>query len=63
MTFIHVKSFIYKDIHPCKRTKIILKFKFQTQSSKLKLCTHAQAILLRLEMDTIQGYAKNSQHG
>jgi hypothetical protein len=33
------------DIHPCKWIKITLNFKFQTQSFKLKLQAHAQAIL------------------
>jgi hypothetical protein len=45
MTFIHVKPFIYGHIRPCKWIKIALNFKFQAQSSKLKLHVHAQAIL------------------
>ncbi len=45
MTFIHMKSFIYGHIHPCRLIKITLDFKFQAQSSKLRLHTHAQAIV------------------
>jgi hypothetical protein len=45
MTFIHMKSFSYGHIHPCKWVKITLNFKLQAQSSKLKLKAHAQAIL------------------
>ncbi len=44
MTFIHMKSFIYGHIHPW--IKITLSFK--AQSSKPRLYTHAQAILLML---------------
>jgi hypothetical protein len=32
MTFIHMKSFIYGHIHPCKWIKIILSFKLQASS-------------------------------
>ncbi len=45
MAFIHMKSFIYEHIHPCKWIRITLSFKLQAQSSKFKLYTHAQAIL------------------
>ncbi len=45
MSFIHMKSFVYGHIHTCRWIKIILIFKFQVQSSKLGLYTHAQAIL------------------
>jgi hypothetical protein len=45
MKFIHMKSFIYGHIHPCRWIKIILSFKLQVQNSKLKLYTHTQAIL------------------
>jgi len=45
MTFVHMKSLIYGHIHPCRWIKITLSFKLQAQSSKLKLRTHAQAIL------------------
>ncbi len=31
MTFIHMKSFIYGHIHPCRCMKITLNFKFQAQ--------------------------------
>jgi hypothetical protein len=44
MPFIHMKSFIYGHIHPYRWIKITLNFKFQPQSSKLKLHAHAQAI-------------------
>jgi hypothetical protein len=43
--FIHMKSFIYGHIPPCRWIKITLNFKFQIQSFKLKLHFHAQAIL------------------
>jgi hypothetical protein len=46
MTFIHMKSFIYGHIHPCKWIKITLSFK--AQSFKPRLYTHAQTILLML---------------
>jgi hypothetical protein len=46
MTFIHMKSFIYGHIHPCRWIKITLSFKLQIQSSKHKFYTHAQAIFL-----------------
>jgi hypothetical protein len=45
MIFIHVKSFVYGHIHPCRWIKITCSFKFQTQSFKLKLYIHAQVIL------------------
>jgi len=34
MTFMHMKSFIYEHIHPCKWIKITLNFKFQAKSSR-----------------------------
>jgi hypothetical protein len=45
MTLIHVKSFVYGHINPCRWIKITLSFKFRTQSFKLRLYIHAQAIL------------------
>ncbi len=42
--FIHMKSFIYGHIHPCRWIKIIINFKLQIQSSKLRFYAHAQAI-------------------
>ncbi len=56
MTFIHMKSFIYGHIHPCKWTKMTLYFKIQAQSSKLKLHIHAQAILTFLKNSQIFSY-------
>ncbi len=47
MAFIHMKSFIYEHIHPCKWIRITLRFKLQTESSKFKLYVHAQAILIK----------------
>jgi hypothetical protein len=44
MKFIHMKSFIYGHIHPCKWINITLHFKFQTQSSKFEFYIHAQTI-------------------
>ncbi len=39
MTFIHMKSFIYKHIHPCRWMKITLNFnyKFKVPSSSFTL--------------------------
>jgi hypothetical protein len=43
MSFIHMKSFIYGHIHPCRRIKITLNLKFQVQASHS--CTnHFQSI-------------------
>jgi hypothetical protein len=39
-----MKSFIYEHTHPCRWVKIILNFKFQTQSSKFRFHAHAQTI-------------------
>jgi len=36
ITFIHIKSFIYGHIHPCRWIKITLSFKLQAQSFKFK---------------------------
>jgi len=38
MTFIHMKSFVYGHIHPCRWIEITLNFKF-------RLYVHAQTIL------------------
>jgi hypothetical protein len=55
MTFIHMKSFIYGHIHPCRWIKITLNFKFQAKSSELSLHTHAQAILVMWAIPTKVG--------
>ncbi len=47
-TFIHMKSFIYGHIHPYRWIKITLNFKFQAQSFKLRVCAHAQIILMHV---------------
>jgi hypothetical protein len=41
-----MKSFIYGHIHSYRWIKIILNFKLQTQSSKLKLYIYAEPIFL-----------------
>jgi hypothetical protein len=41
-----MKSSVYEHIHLFRWIKITLSFKFQAQSSKLKLYTHAQAIFV-----------------
>jgi hypothetical protein len=38
---------IYGHIYPCRWIKITLNFKFQAQSSKLKLHIHAQIIFIK----------------
>ncbi len=37
MIFIHMKSFVYRHIHPCKWIQITLNFKFQAPSSGFTL--------------------------
>jgi len=65
-----MKSFIYEHIHPCKWIKIILNFIFQTQSSKIRLHAHAQAIFIQSGFNSnvfvggnlINIYAKCGEH-
>ncbi len=54
MKFIHMKSYIYGHIHPCKCNKITLNFKLQVQSSKLRLHAHAQAIFMLVVATTMK---------
>ncbi len=35
MKFIHMKSFVYGNVHPCRWIKITLNFKLQAQSSTI----------------------------
>jgi hypothetical protein len=56
MKFIHMKSFIYGHIHPCKWIKITLSFKLQAESSKHKFYTHAQAIPLLISIFKSQNH-------